>query len=66
MFEREKNYKSPYVVSSYDDRMSHLEYYWIDVLSEKVEKEPVSNIAYAYDGVDAFFVDAPKMSFYLT
>ena len=56
-----KNYESPYVVSSYDDRTSHLEYNWIDVLSEKVEKEPVSNIAFAYDGFDAFFFDSPKI-----
>ena len=60
MFE-EKTYKSLYVVSSYDYRTPHLEYNWINVLSKRVEKEPVSNKAFAYDGVDAFFFDSHKI-----
>jgi len=36
-----------------------LENNWIDVLSQKIEKEPVSNIALANDGIDAFFFDSP-------
>jgi len=36
-----------------------LENNWVDVLSQKVEKEPVSNIALANDGINAFFFYPP-------
>ena len=51
-------------VTKFHQRWAYLENNWVDVLSQKVEKEPVSNIALANDGINAFFFYPPNELFF--